>query len=133
MNRSTFIKAMLTGSALMLAQASSVSAADPFISEVMSANDTTLRDSFSNSPDWIEIYNPNDQPFSLADWALTDDPQDLKKWTFPKVSIDAGIAYHKKHASGEQNRAGRGIAHRFPVGTGRGIPRTGEAGQHDCQ
>ena len=89
MNRSTFIKAMLTGSALMLAQASSVSAADPFISEVMSANDTTLRDSFSNSPDWIEIYNPDDQPFSLADWSLTDDPQDLQKWTFPKVSIDA--------------------------------------------
>jgi len=111
---------MLTGSALMLAQASSVSAADPFISEVMSANETTLRDSFSNSPDWIEIYNPNDQPFSLADWSLTDDPQDLQKWTFPKVSIDAR-QFLVVFASGENKTEPDGELH-----TGFRLARDGE-------
>nr|ADI22802.1 hypothetical protein [uncultured Oceanospirillales bacterium HF0500_29K23]ADI23150.1 hypothetical protein [uncultured gamma proteobacterium HF0770_11A05] len=104
----------------MLAQASSVSAADPFISEVMSANDTTLRDSFSNSPDWIEIYNPNDQPFSLADWSLTDDPQDLQKWTFPKVSIDAR-QFLVIFASGESKTETDGELH-----TGFRLARDGE-------
>ena len=104
----------------MLAQASSVSAADPFISEVMSANDTTLRDSFSNSPDWIEIYNPNDQPFSLADWSLTDDPQDLQKWTFPKVSIDAR-QFLVVFASGENKTEPDGELH-----TGFRLARDGE-------
>ena len=111
---------MLTGSALILGQASSVSAADPFISEVMSANETTLRDSFSNSPDWIEIYNPNDQPFSLADWSLTDDPQDLKKWTFPKVSIDAR-QFLVVFASGENKTETDGELH-----TGFRLARDGE-------
>ncbi len=111
---------MLTGSALILGQASSVSAVDPFISEVMSANETTLRDSFSNSPDWIEIYNPNDQPFNLADWSLTDDPQDLKKWTFPKVSIDAR-QFLVVFASGENKTETDGELH-----TGFRLARDGE-------
>ena len=60
MNKFRLFPGTLAGVALALVPIARIYAADPYISEVMSANDTTLQDSFYKSPDWIEIYNPNE-------------------------------------------------------------------------
>ncbi|OHB72714.1 MAG: hypothetical protein A2V70_02015 [Planctomycetes bacterium RBG_13_63_9] len=74
--------------------------AAPLITEFMADNDSTLADGDDNFPDWIEIYNPADVPVSLHGWYLTDDADDLEKWEFPQVTIDAG-EYLLVFASGQ--------------------------------
>ena len=60
---------------------------DPYISEIVSANNKSLRDNFDESSDWIEIYNPSDKPLNLLDWGLSDDPLNPQKWIFPSIEI----------------------------------------------
>ena len=59
------------------------------ISEFMAQNDGGLRDAEGSSPDWIEVYNAGDEPIDLAGYHLTDDADNLSKWTFPPVALDA--------------------------------------------
>jgi len=87
MNSSRFISAILVGSVVIFGHASSIFAADLFISEVMSSNGATLRDRFFSSSDWIEIFNPKQEPVDLDGWFLSDDPNELQKWAFPKVIL----------------------------------------------
>ena len=54
-----------------------------YITEFMAANQETLPDGDGRFSDWIEIYNAASVPVNLAGWHLTDDPEDLSKWTFP--------------------------------------------------
>lgn len=70
-----------------LGQAPFVYANEPFISEIVAANDNTLRDDFGDSSDWIEIYNPTDNTIDLSGWGLSDDASDAHKWTFPTVNL----------------------------------------------
>src|SRR3990170_131677 len=65
-------------------------AADLLISEFMARNTTTLVDRDGNPSDWIEIHNRGAAPADLLDWCLTDDADDLNKWQFPSVQLDAG-------------------------------------------
>ena len=58
-------------------------ATTPLITEFMADNGAALLDGNGNSSDWVEIHNPTSQPIDLAGWHLTDDPQNLDKWTFP--------------------------------------------------
>lgn len=60
----------------------SVALAQPKINEVCSSNQTTLTDQFGNTPDWIELYNPNSEPIDLAGFYLTDDQENPTKWQF---------------------------------------------------
>lgn len=69
----------------------------------MAANESGLTDEDGAFSDWIEIHNPDDRPLSLEGYHLTDSPADLKKWTFPAVSMDPG-GYLVVFASGK-NRA----------------------------
>ena len=62
----------------------------PLISEFMASNDSTLDDEDGDSSDWIEIFNAGDAPVNLDGWRLTDDANDLSKWSFPEVSLNAG-------------------------------------------
>ncbi len=64
--------------------------ADPFISEFMADNEKTLRDSFGEYPDWIEIHNPDATPVNLDGWYLTDNIEDRQRWRFPAVTLPAG-------------------------------------------
>ena len=57
--------------------------ADPIISEFVAKNDGSLLDGYGRTSDWIEIHNAGDAAIDLADWHLTDDFEDLSKWTFP--------------------------------------------------
>ena len=87
MNSSRFISAILVGSVVIFGHASSIFAVDLFISEVMSSNGATLRDRFLSSSDWVEIFNPKQDPVDLDGWFLSDDPNELQKWAFPKVIL----------------------------------------------
>ena len=87
MNSPRFIRAILVGSVVIFGHASSIFAVDLFISEVMSSNGATLRDRFFSSSDWIEIFNPKQEPVDLDGWFLSDDPNELQKWAFPKVIL----------------------------------------------
>lgn len=53
------------------------------INEFMAQNQSVLLDEDGESSDWIELWNPTDQPLSISGWHLTDNPADLTKWTFP--------------------------------------------------
>jgi hypothetical protein len=66
------------------------SAADPYLSEVVSQNDSGLRDEQGDRPDWIEIHHPGPNTLSLAGWSLSDDAGRPRKWTFAAGSIPAG-------------------------------------------
>ena len=64
--------------------------ADPVISEFLAANTKTLADNDGNFSDWIEIFNPDAAPVSLAGWYLTDSATNKTKWQFPAVTLPAG-------------------------------------------
>ena len=80
---------LLTGF-LTLGQAITGAASDPFISEVVAANDKTLKDNFGETSDWIELHNPSDAPANLLGWGLSDELESPLKWTFPDVTILPG-------------------------------------------
>jgi len=44
----------------------------------------------SNTSDWIELHNPSDDSINLEGWHLTDDPNDMTKFTFPSFKISSG-------------------------------------------
>ena len=63
---------------------------DLWITEFMADADFGLADEEGEYQDWIELYNPHSHEVSLAGWHLTDDPDDLTRWTFPGGSIAPG-------------------------------------------
>ena len=61
------------------------------ISEASSQNRTYARSADGECYDYIELYNTSAQSVSLAGYTLTDDPNDLAKYTFPEgTTIPAG-------------------------------------------
>lgn len=79
---------------------------EPVINEFLAANDSGLQDATvgGDRSDWIEIYNPNTvYTLDLGGYHLTDEADNLDKWTFPSVSIAPG-GYLVVFAS-EKNRA----------------------------
>ena len=61
--------------------------AGPIISEIMTDNVSDLVDEDGDFPDWIEIFNPDDQPVNLLNWSLTDSKVDPTKWLFPEITL----------------------------------------------
>ena len=57
------------------------------INEIVPSNGSIIYDEDGETPDWIEIYNPNNQAFNLGGFFISDDIDDLEKWTFPSVTI----------------------------------------------
>lgn len=74
--------------------------ATPVISEFMADNFSTLEDDKGQFSDWIEIHNPDGEPLALDGWSLTDDPDDLQKWTFPSQATVPPGGYSVVYASG---------------------------------
>ncbi|MDA7934673.1 lamin tail domain-containing protein [Akkermansiaceae bacterium] len=72
----------------------------PVFTEFMADNASTLEDQFGESPDWIEIHNPNTFDLSLAGYHLTDREDNLTQWTFPAGSTVPGNGYLTVFASG---------------------------------
>jgi len=74
-----------------------VQAQIPVISEFLAYNASTapleegeLLDEDGDASDWIELYNPTAESIDLEGWTLTDDPNDLSQWFFPKVQLLPG-------------------------------------------
>ena len=83
----------------ILALNQSVLANDPYISEIVAANDNSLRDNFDESSDWIEIFNPAEKSLNLEGWGLSDNPDTPLKWIFPHIEIEPK-GFLLVHASG---------------------------------
>lgn len=80
-------------------------AGEPVISEFMADNTDTLRDADQDTSDWIEIHNPGPGPAQLGGWHLSDDAENLTRWTFPAgIEVAAG-AYLLVFASGKDRGA----------------------------
>jgi hypothetical protein len=93
-------------------------AADPVITEFMASNQSTAVDEDGAFSDWIEVHNPTAAPVSLADWYLTDDATDLKKWRFPNVTLAPG-EFRLVWASGKNRRFPNQPLHaNFALGAG---------------
>ncbi|MCA9216462.1 MAG: CotH kinase family protein, partial [Planctomycetales bacterium] len=75
-------------------------AADVRITEFMAANESTLRDSYRQTPDWIELHNAGDAAADLAGMHLSDDEDNLNKWSFPNGTTLGAGEYLVVFASG---------------------------------
>ncbi len=63
------------------------------ISEVMSANVTTLTDDYGAYSDYVEIENTSDSEIDLSGYGLSNKPNKTMKWRFPEgVKIPAHTA-----------------------------------------
>ena len=60
------------------------------LNEIVSSNGSILFDEDGDSPDWIELYNPQEETVDLSGFGLSDDPEELSKWTFPEITVDPG-------------------------------------------
>lgn len=76
----------------------------PVLTEFMADNGTTLDDQFGESPDWIEIHNPNPFDLSLAGFHLTDRRDIPTRWTFPDRAQIPAEGYLVVFASGSDLR-----------------------------
>ena len=56
------------------------------INEVVSSNSDYL-DEDGDTPDWLEIHNFGNQDISMNGWSLSDDIDELTKWTFPNITL----------------------------------------------
>ena len=87
-----------------------VLAAQPIITEFMASNSSSLLDGNGTASDWIELYNAGDQSVNLAGYTLTDDSQELDKWTFPDKNLAPG-EYLVVFASGNSTPDAAGNLH----------------------
>jgi len=69
------------------------------ITEFMALNDNTLEIAGETTPDWIELYNSGSQTIDTQGYYLTDDPDELDKWTLPEMTLEPG-AYLLVYATG---------------------------------
>jgi len=60
------------------------------INEFVTSNQNGLQDEYGDYPDWIELYNADNHAVNLTGWSLTDDADQIDKWTFPDVTLEAG-------------------------------------------
>ena len=79
--------------------------AAPVISEVMTSNSGTSTDEDGDSPDWVELYNPDATPVNLEGWYLTDNAARPTKWAFPSGVILGPGQFLVVWASGKNRTA----------------------------
>ncbi|MFT5107839.1 MAG: hypothetical protein ACI9UA_003474, partial [Pseudoalteromonas tetraodonis] len=82
--------------------------ADLRLTEFMAENDGSLLDGHGASPDWIEIYNPNNFALDLTGYRLLDGASD---WSFPPESTIAALGYLVVFASGNDSPDPAGYLH----------------------
>ncbi len=56
------------------------------INELLASNSSISSDEAGEYDDWLEIFNPTEQPIDMAGCFLTDEPDNLAKWEFPTGS-----------------------------------------------
>ncbi|MDO9578112.1 MAG: CotH kinase family protein [Candidatus Cloacimonadales bacterium] len=58
------------------------------INEVVSANFASALDEDGDPSDWIEIYNADTSPLNLLNYGLSDNENNLQKWSFPDMVLE---------------------------------------------
>ena len=71
------------------------------------SSSTSLSDEDGDTPDWIELHNPDGRSISLGGMYLTDDPSNLTKWLMPNISL-SGNDYLIIFASSKDRRPTNG-------------------------
>lgn len=67
----------------------SVAPGDLVINEFLASNDEVVADQDEEYDDWIELYNNGSESIDLSGFYLSDDEEELNKWSFPEgLSID---------------------------------------------
>ena len=59
------------------------------INEIMAANFSSIADQNGEYDDWVELYNGNNFSLNLNGYYLSDNENDLTRWSFPNVTIAA--------------------------------------------
>jgi len=57
------------------------------INEIMAANLSVLTDQSGEYDDWVELYNGGNSAINLNGFFLSDNENDLTKWSFPNTTI----------------------------------------------
>ncbi len=60
------------------------------INEFLAANRRASVDEEGKAEDWVELFNAGDEPIDLGGYALSDEPENPKKWVFPSHVIEPG-------------------------------------------
>ena len=76
------------------------------INEFMASNDQAVADQNGEFDDWIELFNNSQAAVDLSGWHLTDDINNLAKWTFPQGSIIGSGGYLIVWADEDGSQAG---------------------------
>ena len=71
------------------------------ISEVM-PSESELLEGTAGKYAWVELHNTSDETVSLGDFFLSDNPDNVKKWRFPEMDLQAG-GYLVVYISGEDS------------------------------
>lgn len=74
------------------------------INEVQASNNKTIADEDGDFEDWIELYNPQQDTVWLQGYGLSDTPENLYRWVFPKGSYIAPSDFLLIIASGKDRR-----------------------------
>lgn len=59
------------------------------ITEYCSSNENVVEDVHGKTSDWIEIHNTTSSSVNLESFTLSDDVDNLEKWTFPDITVSA--------------------------------------------
>ena len=95
------------------------------ISEIMSANRSTLLSAGGQLCDWVELYNPSSEPADLTGFYLSADPDDRGKWQIPQLTLMPG---ERKVILCAGNHAAEGEATFSISRDGATVTLTGKAG-----
>ena len=63
------------------------------INELMASNSETVADEAGEFDDWLELYNNNDFEVDLSGYFLTDDANELNKWSFAEGTVIPAQGY----------------------------------------
>ncbi len=69
---------------------SAADASIPKMSSVYISEVAAVKAAKSDGTDWIEFHNSSDDSINLEGWHLTDDPNNMFKFTFPSFRISSG-------------------------------------------
>lgn len=82
------------------------------INEVVASNSQGISDEDGDNPDWIEFYNPTDSTINLLGYGISDDPENLFKFTFSETEIPAK-GFHLVFASDKNRGNSSGFSRSF--------------------
>ena len=71
---------------ILLISIASLNAQTIKINEIVSLNSLHM-DEDGDTSDWLELHNYGTQDISIDNWFLSDDENDLSKWTFPNIIL----------------------------------------------